>query len=476
MDKRLLTALMILTLFIAGCSKKDDPKSNSKDLISFTFNAFTPAMTGVIDQTNKTVKITNIPGDADITTLVPTIVVSPDATVSPSTGSPNNFTSPVVYTVTAEDGTSVNYTITVTQAAQTLSGSMTANRTLTDRIPGDAIDYIIDGAFYVEGNALLTIDPGVKIAFTGTNGWITVTENAGLKMVGTLAKPIILTGPVNNTNKGSWGGVEFQSNRADNLMEFVQISYAGSSEQYGAVHISPDAKLSIKNCLIEKSASHGLWVDGTISAFANNTIKDCEKAPVFAADIREAAKIDAASVFANNMLPYVIVNYGFHGSDQSADLTLKKIAIPYLFKSGVWVVKKLTVEPGATLLFDDASFIEVQNIGTLNASGTSELPITFKHVNGTAGGWQGIFIETATDNKLAYCVIENGGSYINSNCNVYLGSSAKLSVSNTVIRKTTGYGFMYYDNSVITASNVTFTECSLGNVYNVDTDAVSASL
>lgn len=478
MNKRLLTIFVSLSLIFSGCSKDKDPndtqKSSSKELISFTFASLNPAMAGVVDQTLKIVTVTDIPGDANITALVPTIVVSDKATVSPASGISKDFTGPVVYTVTAEDGTTANYTVTVTQAPLTISGSMTANRTLTDKFAGNAIDYIIDGNFYVEGNALLTIDPGVKIAFTGTNGWITVTENAGLKMVGTSEKPIMFTGPVNNQNKGAWGGIEFQSNRADNLMEYVIVTNAGSYDQFGAVHVSSDAKLSIKNCHIERSASHGLCVEGTLSAFEKNTFKDGEMAPLFIDDIRQGAKVDAATVFDNNALNYVVIRYGFYGTDQSSDLTLKKIAIPYFFESGIYVYKKLNIESGVNLLFDSGSFIETADNGILNATGTSELPVTFSHVDGTAGGWQGIFIKTNLNNVMTYCVVENGGSN-SDNCNLYIESLSKLSISNSIIRKTNGYGVRLYDDSIVTASNVTFSDCELGNIYNNNTDAVSNS-
>lgn len=481
MNKQFITVLLSLTLIFSGCSKEDDPKnedapkSNDKEITSFNFASLNPAKAGVIDQSLKTIKVTDISGDADITALVPTIVVSAKATVSPASGIAKDFTGPVVYTVTAENGTTATYTVTVTQGALTVSGSMTANKTLADRLPGDAIDYIIDGAFYIEGNALLTIDPGVKISFTGTNGRIIVTENAGLKMVGTSAKPIVLTGPVNNPNKGAWGGVEFQSNRADNLMEYVIMTNAGSLNQEGAVYVAPDAKLSIKNCLIERSASHGLWVEGSLSAFEKNTIKDGDMAPVYTYDIREAAKIDAESVFTGNTLNYIIVSYGFDRGNQIENLTLKKMAIPYLFESGIFVEKILTIEPGTTLLFDSNSYIHVgSGTGILNASGTSELPITFSHIDGTIGGWQGITIGTDLDNKLINCVVEYAGSNSNES-NIYIDGASKLTISNTIVRKTNGYGIRLYDESIVNATDVTFSACALGNIYNLDTDIVSTS-
>jgi hypothetical protein len=53
---------------------------------------------------------------ADITNLTPTITLSYGATVIPLSGVARDFTNPVPYTVTAEDGvTYQEWTVTVTQ-------------------------------------------------------------------------------------------------------------------------------------------------------------------------------------------------------------------------------------------------------------------------------------------------------------------------------------------------------------------------
>ena len=86
--------------------------SSSKSITSFKFEALDPDVTGTIDETGKTVTL-SVPGGTNVTALVPTIAVSAKATVSPLSGVAANFTSPIVYTVTAEDGTTQAYTVTV---------------------------------------------------------------------------------------------------------------------------------------------------------------------------------------------------------------------------------------------------------------------------------------------------------------------------------------------------------------------------
>ncbi|MBP5562634.1 MAG: hypothetical protein J6X51_01200, partial [Bacteroidales bacterium] len=131
-----------------------------------------------------------------------------------------------------------------TDGAETLPSSISANTTLQDR--GLPVDYIIEGRFYVEGNALLTIEPGVTIMFASTVSGITVEENAGLRMVGTADKPITLTGPTNNQNIGAWDDVVVNSNRSDNQFEYVNFINGGSYDEV----VEINGKLSMKHCVI----------------------------------------------------------------------------------------------------------------------------------------------------------------------------------------------------------------------------------
>ncbi len=80
----------------------------AKDITSFTILGV-PGTVGA-----NTVALT-VPYGTDPTSLTPTIVIT-GASVSPASGDPNNFTTPQTYTVTAADGTTKDYTVTVTVA------------------------------------------------------------------------------------------------------------------------------------------------------------------------------------------------------------------------------------------------------------------------------------------------------------------------------------------------------------------------
>ena len=87
--------------------------SSEKKILSFKIGD----VVGDIDESDHTVTAEVAHGTA-LTALEPTIEVSDEASVSPASGVATDFTNAVTYTVTAEDGTTQAYTVTVTAAAE----------------------------------------------------------------------------------------------------------------------------------------------------------------------------------------------------------------------------------------------------------------------------------------------------------------------------------------------------------------------
>ncbi len=116
---------LTLVVFIAGCSSgggggDTTSLSNAKAITAFSFTS--PAATGTIDETAKTIAVT-APHGTDVTALIATFTttgmsVNVGGTAQVSGTTPNNFTNPVIYTVTAADGTTAIYTVTVTTATR----------------------------------------------------------------------------------------------------------------------------------------------------------------------------------------------------------------------------------------------------------------------------------------------------------------------------------------------------------------------
>ncbi|HON19074.1 MAG TPA: DUF5018 domain-containing protein, partial [Salinivirgaceae bacterium] len=90
--------------------------SSEAEIVSFDI----PGQIGqsVINSANATVSVT-MPYGTNLTALVPTITISVGATIIPASGVAQNFTSPVQYTVTAQNGTQKVWTVNVTTLALT---------------------------------------------------------------------------------------------------------------------------------------------------------------------------------------------------------------------------------------------------------------------------------------------------------------------------------------------------------------------
>jgi uncharacterized repeat protein (TIGR02543 family) len=95
------------------------PVSNGKLITAFSFE--TPAAEGTIDSTQHLITVT-VPYGTDVTKLVAAFSITGTSlsvgnTVQKSGSTANDFSKPLTYTVTAADGTTQNYTVTVTTNA-----------------------------------------------------------------------------------------------------------------------------------------------------------------------------------------------------------------------------------------------------------------------------------------------------------------------------------------------------------------------
>ncbi len=85
----------------------DIRKSSKAQILEFSLPE--AQMGGFIIESQKLIGL--VSGGMDLSDLTPVIKVSPHATISPDPSVPQNFNEPVVYTVTAHDGTQVQYTV-----------------------------------------------------------------------------------------------------------------------------------------------------------------------------------------------------------------------------------------------------------------------------------------------------------------------------------------------------------------------------
>jgi len=119
--KRISVSLFIILIFalsfINGCGGKSDsatPLSSEKSITAYSVNG----VAGTINETDKTIAVI-MPSLTDVTALVATFTttgasVRAGSTTQESGVTTNNFIVPLVYTVTAADGSTVTYTVTIT--------------------------------------------------------------------------------------------------------------------------------------------------------------------------------------------------------------------------------------------------------------------------------------------------------------------------------------------------------------------------
>jgi hypothetical protein len=104
-----LTGIVLLVL--SGC-EEEPVLSGEKNIIEFKIGN----KRGAINQTDKTISVV-VDAATDLTNLTPELIISSDASVYPGSLVPVDIRDPISYTVTAEDGTSQSYRVTVSYPA-----------------------------------------------------------------------------------------------------------------------------------------------------------------------------------------------------------------------------------------------------------------------------------------------------------------------------------------------------------------------
>ena len=352
------------------------------------------------------------------------------------------------------------------------SGSIDANTIWPDL--GLPVDYVVSGRMYVKGNALLTIEPGVTIMFDGNDGGLTVEENAGIKMVGTVDKPIVFTGPTNNPNNGSWNNILINSVRNDNRLEYVHFLKGGSEDGKWRAPVEIRGKVHMNNCLVDGSLSNGVTTEysGCFYSFDNNIIKNCANYPWITennASLYEG--IGNNNSFIANGKNMIYINPSYYNLEEN--VTLKRMSVPYLFDNGYDIREsyKYIIEPGTTMLFGGNTGFRIAEETTFIADGTIDAPITIRGLEDEAGYWNGIVYKSIKQASIMNYVNISGGGYdegwANSN-NIFLYNDSRLTMTNCVISDSQYYGIGLDGIGVmelITHSNNIFLNCQAGNVW-----------
>ena len=104
-------ALLTLMSMMTACDVMEEPYIQGAESENAILEFRVDDVAGQIDESSKTVLL-DFPGGTDVSNLVPTISVSPYASIEPASGVAQDFRQSVYYTVTAMDGSKAIYCVT----------------------------------------------------------------------------------------------------------------------------------------------------------------------------------------------------------------------------------------------------------------------------------------------------------------------------------------------------------------------------
>jgi len=460
--------ILLASIFLAGCSKDESGSDPDPDPIPTT-----PTISGINPQsgpagTEVTVTGTNFSSTVSENTVtfngVAGTVLSASATQLVGVVPENATSGQVAVTVAGKTAQGPSFTILSGNAQACDNNEITEDTTWEDLEPGEAIDYIIQCEISVKGNALLTIEPGVIIAFEGDNSGIFTSEGGGISAVGNAANPIKFVGSTDN--KGVWKGIYFGSNHPENRLEYVTVRNAGrtasgQSGEKGAVQLSggDQSKAAIVNCTIENNDGYGIFItdESVLTGFAGNIITNNGGAPV-GLFFNQLGALDTDSAFMGNTQDFVEVR-AYDLKEEA--VTMAKLDVPYRFTESTRynIQNALVIDPGSILEFASGAGFRLGEqatdcsaaTGSLNANGTAAEHIIFRGVTEGKGTWLGIgFNSSSPNNVLNYCDISGGGSANLYNAsdfpaNITMQCESRVQIQNSTISDSGGFGIYMLD-------------------------------
>lgn len=191
---------------------------NGNDIVNFTI----PGQIGnsTISTTNRTVFI-DMPSGTNLTSLVPTIELSQNATINPASGAAQNFTDTVTYTVTSESGIEKIWKVKVNIVLSS------ANDITSFNIPGQASSNISATNHTVNvlmpyGTSVISLTPTIAVSAGAT-----INPNSGVAQNFTYPVNYIVT--AENSTQQIWtASVTVAQNTANDILSFAIASQDSS--------------------------------------------------------------------------------------------------------------------------------------------------------------------------------------------------------------------------------------------------------
>ena len=230
----------------------------------------TGQQTSSIDENAKTVTV-YVPVGTDKSTLSPTITVSANASVSPGSGVSHDFTSPVQYTVTAEDGSQQAYTVTVAYGTSATDyfrskASGVWSSASTWESSSDNSSWMNATLYPTKASQGVSITGGRLISYTLSDSIPTTTINATdtLKAYASVlvaaGKNLTVNGVyIHNLNAGTIPNTSSKNTISWATGSTMMITGVTAAAPTG---IDQDFYNFIWNCTSQNTAIGGIWGDG----------------------------------------------------------------------------------------------------------------------------------------------------------------------------------------------------------------------
>lgn len=361
----------------------------------------------------------------------------------------------------------------------TLDKDITANTRLFDRLIDPAKpDYIVAKDIAVK--AELLVDRDVTMAFERDKR-LTIEEKGVLNASGTAEQRIRLTGT--SAQKSFWAGVSLYSPSTANSLAFVDVEYAGSRIAFTntkaglALFGNTKAQLALTDCRFLNNDGYGLYVQNgsVLRQFARNTFKGQNEAPVLI-DAYNATLLDAATTFTGqNGRDVVEISSSSITGTQDVRWPAFADKTPYRLLGNVDVTAGWTLQPGVTVEVARDAMITINKGGYLSAKGTTEQRVTLTGSARANAHWKGLIVYSVSNlTVLDQADISGAGSTAlvsgQRGALAVYGKGAKLTVKNSRISGSGGYGILYTADAELNSdagSTNTFSGNAQGNTYKL---------
>ncbi|HEX6588185.1 MAG TPA: PKD domain-containing protein [Longimicrobiales bacterium] len=308
----------------------------------------------------------------------------------------------------------------------------------------------IDANQHVGIEAPLSIEAGSRFLM-GAGSGIDVLESGSLSAIGTTSDSISFVGtsPVS----GHWGGIAIYTSGPGNRLSHVHLAHAGGGS-LGALYL--EGTLQMDHTTVRNSGGYGLEaiMGAELPDFTSNT---------FTANAREGVRIptsligslDGSSTFVGGNNPDRI---SVSGGTSETSQTWGGTDAPFFLEPDRFIaVDSDVIIEDFQLRFGAGASFQVVPSGSLAVTASS-----FTGEQPTPGYWREFTIHTTSPVTMSNVQVSHGGG--GTLGMIYVDDSS-LTLSNSSVTHSADYGVEVGATSTYVATNVTYSNNALGNVF-----------